>query len=242
MDIHQLFLRPIAPGVPPQRRWQEIPIRESGEGFVCLNDLSAEEYQIIVDPQFYRQGVQGAISDAMLRESAAKRLVKAASLLPADMRLVVWDAWRPEAVQKGLFERKLKEIKRQQPNWKDKEAIAAAVKFETPINVSTAPDPHLTGGAVDVTLVTAEGNFFNFGCTYRNEVQIRRTRFFEDKIEKQALSEVEQNYLQNRRLLYWLMTTNGFVNNPERWWEYSFGTQPWAVEKGYEYAFYGKTV
>ena len=38
----------------------------------------------------------------------------------------------------------------------------------------------------------------------------------------------EEEIIRNRRLLYHVMTENGFTNLPSEWWHYDYGDRFWA--------------
>jgi D-alanyl-D-alanine dipeptidase len=53
---------------------------------------------------------------------------------------------------------------------------------------------------------------------------MNETGYFENK----KSSDIQSN----RRLLYNVMTSAGFVNTSYRWWEYSYGDVVWAAKNG----------
>ena len=80
------------------------------------------------------------------------------------------------------------------------------------------------------------------GGIFDDASDISNTDFFEMESQKQALSFSEIEALQNRRLLYHLMTSAGFANNPTEWWHFSYGDQMWAKLTNQPSAFYSKMI
>ncbi|WP_395142979.1 M15 family metallopeptidase, partial [Armatimonas sp.] len=46
-------------------------------------------------------------------------------------------------------------------------------------------------------------------------------------------------FTSNRRTLYGAMIEAGFVNYPNEWWHFEFGTRRWAGGRGMKVALYG---
>src|SRR3954449_8151383 len=82
--------------------WRTVSIRECGEPLVALSGYTPE--RIAVDARYYAAGYPGALPECYARAGVARRLAAAAARLPAGWRLVVFDAWRPLAVQRHLFD------------------------------------------------------------------------------------------------------------------------------------------
>ncbi|MDN6180573.1 MAG: D-alanyl-D-alanine dipeptidase, partial [Halomonas subglaciescola] len=100
-----------------------------------------------------------------------------------------------------------------------------------PSRAPHAPSPHLTGGAVDVTLCDSDGLPLDMG-----------TRFDEAVPESHAAALEGQPFCQareNRRLLYHAMGAQGFTNLPSEWWHFDYGDQLWAHYRGESQALYG---
>jgi hypothetical protein len=88
-----------------------------------------------------------------VREDVARRLAAVAAGLPDGLTLVVWDGYRPIATQAALFDSYLTELAMVHPDWPADALEDAAARYVTPPSRAVAaPPPHLTGGAVDLTL------------------------------------------------------------------------------------------
>jgi D-alanyl-D-alanine dipeptidase len=79
------------------------------------------------------------VEQQWLRAEALQRLQSAARSLPTGFGLAIFDGWRPLDLQQELFDALGKEL--------DSGMAVAPATSDT-----AAPPPHLTGGAVDLTL------------------------------------------------------------------------------------------
>lgn len=201
--------------------WKSIPIKECGENLVEISNLSE---RIIVKPAYLEQGIQGAIKACYVRESIANKLLRVVENLPLEYNLLVLDAWRPLEVQQALFDDFSEMIKTENPTFDE-----SAILMETQKYVSLAssnpqkPSPHYTGGAIDLTIITKEGELLDMGTTFDEFRPIANTRYLENN-----RSETSLEALENRRLLYHLMAREGFTNYPYEWWHFDYGNQFWA--------------
>lgn len=177
--------------------------------------------QFINFPAYFRQGIPCATEKPMLRKSVLERLKKAASLLPQGYRLVVLDAWRPYAVQKGLYDTYYQQLQKDNPTW-TQEQLNEQVKFfvSPPSTDALYPAVHSTGGAVDVTIADVNGKWLDMGTDFDDFSPLAHTAAFEG-----SDNETVQN---NRRLLFHCMIAAGFTNLPSEWWHYDYGNGFWA--------------
>src|SRR5437764_1120909 len=93
--------------------WRGVAIHECGEPLVALGPYAPE--RIAVDARYHAAGYPGALAECYARATVAHRLAEAATQLPGGWRLVVWDAWRPLAVQQHLFDGYVAALRRKQP-------------------------------------------------------------------------------------------------------------------------------
>ncbi len=214
-----------------QSGWKPVKINESGEALVCLNDLAISS-RIAVHPQYYWQKLPGAMSRCFARETVVSKLIKAASQLPNGFSLVIWDSWRPLEVQQSLFDRYKNILAAQNPLWTGQELVMHTSKFVAiPSRDPNAPSPHLTGGAVDLSILDGSGVYLDMGTEFDDFSPLANTRYYEAALEQGArLSSDDQKHLDNRRLLYQVMIDAGFTNYAEEWWHYDFGNQLWAIQ------------
>ena len=141
-----------------------MPIEPVEEPLVPVNAIGP---RVIDVPMYHRAGLPGALPRNWLREGVAARLAAVAGGLPDGMTLVVWDGYRPIATQAALFNGYLDELTMVHPDWPADALEDAAARYVTPPSRSAlAPPPHLTGGAVDLTLGDGDGRPLDLGTDF----------------------------------------------------------------------------
>jgi D-alanyl-D-alanine dipeptidase len=186
--------------------------------------------RIVDRAQYHAWGMAGSLPRSWVREGVAARLARVAQALPEGFTLVVWDAYRPLAVQAALFETYLAELIAVHSDMPADALEHAAARYVTPPSRSVmAPPPHLTGGAVDLTLGFADGRVRDLGTQFDAFVPEAETHAFEG---------VDSPIRELRRLLYWSMRAEGFTNYAEEWWHFDYGDQFWGLVTGHP-AIYG---
>ena len=219
--------------------WQmvsQIPIVESAE---ILQPASLAPPPICIYPVYSRMGIPSAPAECYIRKGVYQRLINAASQLPNDLRLVVLDGWRPFSVQQHLFDTLINLMEHADPDCPADKRLAEARQFVSPpSNVSSAPSPHLTGGAVDVTLANKQGEMLNMGALFDEASPASYTASLEN-IDRP--SPAQRTARDNRRILYNVMRDVGFTNLPSEWWHFDFGDQLWAWYSKSSEAIYGAT-
>jgi zinc D-Ala-D-Ala dipeptidase len=237
---HAAAERPI-PALREPSGWRGVVIRECGEPLVALSGYAPA--RIAVDARYHAAGYPGALAECYARAAVAQRLAAAAAALPVGWRLVVFDAWRPLAVQQRLFDEYLAALRREQPMTSEAALRDRAARYVAPPSVNPAcPSPHATGGAIDLSLLDAAGAAVEMGTAFDAFDARAHTRYFERRLEAgERLSAREQADLRHRRLLFHAMRTEGFTNYPEEWWHFDFGNQFHARIEG-THAIYGRAL
>lgn len=182
----------------------------------------------------------GAIDVLLLREGVARRLQGVnARIGGVGLKLYLFDAWRPRAVQAYFHDVWMPaEVRRRAPHLNDAEVIAEVERYwAAPSESPARPAPHATGGAVDLSLAWADGEPLFMGSLFDDASEIAATDHYERQAAAMSFSHEEAR--ANRRLLYWLLLEAGFANHPEEWWHYSFGDQMWSALRGEGAALYG---
>jgi zinc D-Ala-D-Ala dipeptidase len=200
-----------------------IPIAECGEPLVDLRDLD----ELVVDRR--NEGENPHWS--RVRAGIAERLLRAAELLGPTVRPAIVEGYRPPALQRRYFERRLRRVAARHPGWAPERLRREASRFVAPPDVVP---PHGTGGAVDLTLVDAAGAELDLG-TAVNESP-------EDCDERcvTAAPGLPFEARANRDRLVAVMRAAGFVNYPTEWWHWSHGDRYWAYVAGAPVARYGE--
>ncbi|MGR2738480.1 M15 family metallopeptidase [Billgrantia sp. Q4P2] len=212
----------------------QLPIRDNGERLV---PMSLAPPPIKVFPAYARLGIPGAVPECFVREGVYRALLAAARALPEGIGLVILDGWRPWRVQQYLFDTLHEAIHLHHPEFDEEQLLERTREFVSlPSRDPAAPSPHLTGGAVDVTLCDADGLPLDMGTLFDEALPASHSDHFE---RLEAPSQQQHRARDNRRLLYQVMTEQGFTNLPSEWWHYDLGDQLWAHYGGHAEAFYG---
>lgn len=198
-----------------------LPVRECDEPLVDLRDTPA----IRLDGRL----ADGLGAYAHVRLSVADRLIAAQCRLPRGLRLLVVEGFRPRAVQERYFASIASRLALTNPDWPIDRVRAEAATYVSPPRVA----PHVTGGAVDLTLCTVDGEELPMG----SEVNATPPEYGTECFTASTLIDAEAR--ANRRTLIDAMSTTGFVNYPSEWWHWSYGDRYWAVVTGPTHARYG---
>ncbi|MDN4494501.1 M15 family metallopeptidase [Ureibacillus aquaedulcis] len=195
-------------------------IRENQEPLLNLTDSHSRIYSRSI---YFEQQIPNSLQSIYLRQNAYERLVEALTLLPVEYSFIVYDGYRPIQVQQHLFQLFSEEIKGNHPDFSEEEILEETLKYVAFPSVDpTKTSPHLTGGAIDLTLGDLEGNPLDLGSVF-DEMSVKSaTRYYEHHPFE------NEEALKNRRLLYNCMTTVGFTNYSEEWWHFDYGNATWA--------------
>ena len=228
------------------RPWSTVAIDDNGETLIplpaSLHRLEPHPYQSLGAP--YGNGG----CPFRLRQGVVERLLIAQAQLqrqdPA-LRLAIFDAWRPVAVQAFMVEHALAS------EWAlrgvaaetasaEREAIRERVsRFWAPPSEDPAtPPPHSTGAAVDLTLAEASGSPLAMG----GEIDAIAAVSEPDHYAEAARDPSSQAALWHHRrcLLAEAMAVAGFSQHPYEWWHFSYGDQLWAWRSRQPTACYGR--
>lgn len=221
---------------PPWEALSRLPIEAGDEPLLPLS-LAPEPVKVF--PAYARLGIPGAVLECYVREGVYRRLLAAARSLPAGLGLVVLDGWRPWRVQQYLFDTLYEALQSRHADLDETALLARTREFVAmPSRDPVAPSPHLTGGAVDVTLCDADGVMLDMGSLFDEASAASHSAYLE---RLGSLSAAQCRARDRRRLLYHAMAEQGFTNLPSEWWHYDFGDQLWAHYGGHEGARYGPT-
>lgn len=201
--------------------WREVDLDPVDEPMVRVADLHPRIHDA---PWYHGSGLPGALPAGWVREGVGQRLVAALGDLPAGVGLLVWDGYRPYATQRALFDAYVDELAMVHLDWPADALEDAAARFVTPPSRSqVAPPPHLTGGAVDLTLCHHDGTPLDLGTDFDAFVPLAAAR---------ALEDTPGAARDNRRTLFWALAGQGFTNYVDEWWHFDLGNQFWACVTG----------
>ncbi|TDC24062.1 dipeptidase [Streptomyces sp. 8K308] len=201
-----------------------IPVVECGERLV---DVRRHAPSLLVDTR--KQDATGAF--AHLREGVVERLLHAQTRLPAGLRLLFVEGYRPPSLQRAYFEEYAGRLRADHPAWSAEQVHAAASRYVSPPEIA----PHSAGAAVDLTLADAEGRELDMGTRLNADPEESGGACFThaENISHQARA--------NRATLGDALSATGLVNYPTEWWHWSFGDRYWALTTGAPSARYGPT-
>ncbi len=248
-ELTELRSRPI-PDLESSRRmkraYRDLPIDQSNAAY-AERLARVEEFGVAGrnyyaherNPPYYARA-DGAVEKLLVRGHVGALLKSVnARINAAGLKLYLFDAWRPRAVQAYFHDVWMPaEVRRRHPDWDDARILAEVQRYwAAPSESATRPAPHATGGAVDLTLVWDDGEPLFMGSLFDDATALAATDYFEQGADLDSFSHLEAQ--ANRRLLYWLMQEAGFANHPDEWWHHSYGDQMWAALKGEPAALYG---
>lgn len=198
-----------------------VPVVDSDEPLLDVR----REAALRVDPR--RADEAGAF--ALLRAGVLTRLLDAGRRLPDGLRLLFVEGYRPPALQRAIFERYAAGLRAAHPDWTAERLRDAASRYVSPPEIA----PHSAGAAVDLTLVSDDGEELDMGT------RVNASPEESDGACYTAAPGIGSTARANRELLASVLTTAGFVNYPTEWWHWSYGDRYWALATGAGAARYG---
>ena len=218
------------------RPWSDRPIHENGEALVALPPALL---RLVPHPYVAARAPYGSGADPFqLRSGVVVRLLTAQQHLQArqpELRLAIFDAWRPLAVQAYMVEQAVEaEINRRGIDRADLDQLAAVRDmvgrfWAPPCPDPSTPPPHSTGAAVDLTLARhSDGNTLAMGGAIDAVHVISEPDYY----AAAAPNTEAAHWHQRRQLLASVMEAAGFAQHPNEWWHFSHGDQLWAWRTG----------
>ncbi|MFG1923684.1 M15 family metallopeptidase [Cryptosporangium sp. NPDC048952] len=157
-----------------------------------------------------------------VRSGLHRRLLHAEQSLPTGTHLLLIEGYRPPAVQLHQFTAYADVLREQNPDWTPERLRREASRFISPPEVA----PHCTGGAIDLTLCSADGVELDMGTEVNASPVASENRCYT------AAPDISAQAAANRRLLVATLTAAGLVNYPTEWWHWSYGERYWAWSTG----------
>lgn len=200
-----------------------VPIQENGEPLIEFLQLRPDLYWVPRHPVFeYRRF-------RLARRSVAEMMAAAQSRLPDGIRLAVVEGWRPPEIQRQMHAETRRRLEQEHPEWSPSRLSRETNRFSAPMD-RRVPPPHTTGGAVDVHLVTADGEMLDFISPYD---------LMDPRGAPRDAKGLTPEAQRNRKLLREALEAVGLTNYPSEWWHWSYGDQGWAYRGGHPHALYG---
>jgi len=179
----------------------------------------------------YNRKIDGAAERIWCRKTVAEKLARVNDRLKAfGVELFVFDAYRPIKCQKGLWDFFWKKVAHDNPQASEEERRSICLTIVSDPTRFQRTDSktwplHSSGGAVDLTLrKRGTRELLDMGAGFDELSANSTSDAFERKL---AAGEIAENdpRLQNRRLLHWAMTQEGFTNYHLEWWHFDYGNQ-----------------
>ncbi|TGG79036.1 MAG: D-alanyl-D-alanine dipeptidase [Aphanocapsa feldmannii 277cV] len=222
--------------------WLAQAIRECGEPLVelpgSLGRWDPHPYACLGAP--YPSGS----NPFFLRLAVVQRLLRARSLLlgsATGLDLIIFDAWRPLAVQTFMVNRTIRQELARLPAAQrgDPHQLALVRQrvndfWAEPSADPATPPPHSTGAAVDLTLQGRAGPL-DMGSPIDAMGECSHPFHFAD-----ATDPGLRRAHASRLLLRSCMARAGFTPHPLEWWHFSYGDQLWSWSSGAGGARYGR--
>ncbi|MFF3850313.1 M15 family metallopeptidase [Streptomyces sp. NPDC002328] len=205
------------------RRVAETPVVENGEPLVDARDVAV----LRVDAR--KADADG--SYAHVRAGVLRRLLLAQGALPSGVRLLLVEGFRPPALQRSYFDAYSATLRSAHPDASPARIRELASAYISPPEVA----PHVSGGAVDLTLCTEDGTELPLGT------EVNATPEESEGGCRTAATNIDAEARANRLLMHRAMTVAGFVNYPTEWWHWSYGDRYWALLTEAPAAEYGPT-
>lgn len=183
--------------------------------------------RIKVEPIYFNKGFSPK-PEIYGRFIVLERLLKALNSLPSQYGFLVWDVYRPRAIQATLFDWMSEEIRKKMPHLTDEENYVETRKYVSlPSKVGEEYcAPHLSGGAIDLTLIElATGTPLDMGTPFDDCSEIAHRDYFE---LMEQMTVKERIIKEHRLMLRLAMEEVGFTSYQYEWWHYDLGTILWS--------------
>jgi D-alanyl-D-alanine dipeptidase len=200
----------------------KVPIIDNGEPLVDV-------FQVCPELSWMTESLRFDFPRSGLgRESLAFMLRDAQSLLPRGLRFQIVGVFRSFAIQKQMYEIVCGEMREKHPEWSE-EFLSSYVNVFSAPPVLTTPPPHTTGGAVDLSIIDANGERLDMISPFE-------MGWDSAPMDMLGLSETAR---RNRDLMRGILLEVGLTNFPGEWWHWSYGEPGWALRGGHSHALYG---
>lgn len=181
--------------------------------------VDCAKYGFSIEPRYFFYGWSSS-SRIMAQRGLVQALIRAKKSLPRGYNFKLWDCLRPRAVQLKMLGSFRWRIKFLYPNASAAERTKILFTFGArPLIHVTRPDTHRNGGAIDLTIVNADGDDLYMGTDHDDLTERANTDFFETK---KTLTPLEKKAQKNRRLLIRSLTRGGLKNYPREWWHWYY--------------------
>lgn len=202
-------------------RVANLPVSEIDDDLVDVRESAILRFDPLKDT--------GDGAYAYLRLGLVERLQTAQGLLPDGYQIQLVEGYRPYALQEQYFTGYREHLETVNPELLGTESYHLASRYVCPPAVA----PHVSGAAIDLTLLDGDGNLLDMGTPINAtpEDSGGACYFAADNISPEAR--------HHRRVLGDVLGEAGLVNYPTEWWHWSYGDRYWAFLTNQPAAIYG---
>lgn len=170
----------------------------------------------------YRPHAEGWTDEKgiFLRRGAAEALERARDALPAGHTFEVFDGWRPWEFQQRYADRCELKIRAAHPDCPDAQVAAGVARMAPRIRIVPRLGSHRYGGAVDVTVLDAQGRALDMGVAVGHCTDDRSDLLHYHFID--APTDAERQIRQNRTILIQAMQAGGFSPYLAEFWHWNY--------------------
>lgn len=157
------------------------------------------------DDNFMKRDVYGALDKAFLQKSVADSLARAnhyLNELKPGYRLIIYDASRPKSVQQFMW---------------DSCGLSYNEKLQYLANPASG-SLHNYGCAVDISILDEMGQVLDMGTNF-DAMDPASSTYNESSLLKKGI--LNQQQIENRKLLRKVMQRAGFFNVQSEWWHFN---------------------
>ncbi len=184
-----------------------IKIKDCGEPLIDIKKLCPD---LVIAPKIKKE------KRAILRKTAAEMVCQAKKHLPKDTTFIIGSAWRPQHVQKKIFQDFIK-----------RSTIKEAEKYVAPYKGKYASG-HMTGGAVDLRL-----------WKNNRKVPMKSSKLNYQENAKSFQPKLPPHIQKNRQIMFNALRKTGLSNYSKEYWHWSYGDIWWAKRNKKKTAIYG---
>jgi len=195
-----------------------FPVGDSNEPLIDVRT-----YDQTIVSEYLKEDMLEITGDIIyIRDTLARKLAHVNSLLnEMGLRLKIVYGYRHPSVQERYFVKRQDVLRKENPGMTSAELERLTHNFVAVPSVAGHP----AGGAVDLTLIDAQGNLLDMGTGIADYTDPKLIQTFDARI-----TDVQK---ANRMMLHNLMVDVGFAPFYGEWWHFSYGDREWA-------AFYNK--
>lgn len=198
-----------------------VPVEDCGEDLVDTREVAD---LLLDDLKVDESGCY-----AFLRSGLVERLLGAQGQLPDGYRLQLIEGFRPYEVQERYFTSYRSRLEASDPELGSADSYRLASRYVAPPDVA----PHVSGAAIDLTLVDAAGRPVDMGTP------VNATPEESDGACYFGASNVSSEARHRRAMLAHCLEQAGLLNYPTEWWHWSYGDRYWALLTQQQAAIYG---